>query len=379
MRTGEQPLDHVAALDGLRFIAAAIVLVGHSWNCIAKPLAVEIAVRQSVLTIFINGYGAVQLFFVLSGFCLAGSADRARNFFDLVQFYTRRVFRIHPPYMYALLLAWLASFFYDTSKAGGGLTPDALRTASVHLPVDQLLPYFMYPSHAADQLGPAWTLFVEMNFSFLLPFMLWLTRRTHWTVLMAVSLYPLLDPGRLPSFLNYAFHFAMGIAIFQERARLGRWLAGMPRFGQAGFLCLGLGVFAVSSMFDLVFGAGFSYALSGLAISGVGGSLLLCSAVFFPMVNGALCGQALVYGGRRSYSFYLLHAPVMFLLTRTISGQVGLAGGSCFIALVFVATTAAATVSFSVIERPSIRLGNALCRAIAGLTRGTAQFSRLAR
>jgi len=373
-----QPLDHIAALDGLRFLAAAVVLIGHSWNCLAKPFEFDFAFRHSPLTLLINGYGAVHLFFILSGFCLAGSADRVRKLVDLAQFYTRRIFRIHPPYVFALLAAWVASFYYDTSHANGGLTASPLAMAAVHLSLRELLPYFLYPSVAGNQLNPAWTLTIEMNFSFLLPFILWLTRRTHWTVLLAASLYPLLYFTRLPDFLSYTFYFALGIAIFQEQARLRRWADRLPTLGRAVFLVLGLGVFASPWMLNVVYLPGFSYRPLGMGLSGAGGALLLCAALFFPGTNRFLSSRLLVYGGKRSYSFYLFHYPVMLLFTRIIRGPVGWPEGFAFIALVFVTTWAAAAVSFAVIERPSIRAGNFLCNVIARRIAGNPQVSRLA-
>jgi peptidoglycan/LPS O-acetylase OafA/YrhL len=118
-QTGQRRDDHVVALDGLRFLAAAVVLLGHCFNVFQIPDPLSRSIRSSPLVLFINGYGAVHLFFVLSGFCLAGSAHRARELIGLAQFYIRRVMRIHPPYMYALALAWLASFFYDVSQGDG--------------------------------------------------------------------------------------------------------------------------------------------------------------------------------------------------------------------------------------------------------------------
>ncbi len=374
-----QRLEHVQALDGLRYLAAAIVLVGHCWNGLTKPAAFAAAVRGSPLALFINGYGAVHLFFILSGFCLAGSADRARRPVELAQFYVRRIFRIHPPYAFALATAWLASFFYDASRAGGGLTPYLIRRAGVHLPLPELLPYFLYPSPAEYQLGPAWTLTVEMHFSFLLPLMLWLTRAAHWSLLLALSALPLLDGGRLPGFLDYALHFALGIALFQERERLAGWLARAPALLQAGLFAAGLFLFAAPFMFDLIFAAGFRFAASGLAVSAAGGTLLLCAALYLPGVRRLLETRPLVFGGRISYSFYLLHYPILILAAGAVRGPLGPLGAALFVGSVLLATSAAAALAFPGVERPSIRLGNAVCRALARRAHAAAQLSRLAR
>jgi peptidoglycan/LPS O-acetylase OafA/YrhL len=375
--TDSRRYSHVIALDGLRFIAAAIVLVGHCFNVFEVPEEIGRAVVSGPFGIFFNGYGAVHLFFVLSGFCLAGSADRVAKFIDLSQFYVRRVLRIHPPYMYALLLAWLASFFYDVSGGGEALSSYIIKRANVHLEAVDLLPYFLYPSHAEYQLGPAWTLTIEMNFSFLLPVMLWITRRSHWTVLLVASCLALVERQWLWGFLDYGLFFVLGIAIFLERDRLGRWAGRMPAVARFIVVALGLFVWVSPWTFDFAFGPGFSYSPAGLAASGCGSAILLCAAVFFPQVSRPLASRPVAYGGRISYSFYLLHYPVMILCTRAIRPPVTWTEGVVFVVVVFFLTFAAAAISFRLIERPCIRLGNAICRFIARRRSAEPQFSRL--
>lgn len=376
--TDSRRYSHVIALDGLRFAAAAIVLVGHCFNVFEVPQEIARTVRSGPFGMFFNGYGAVHLFFVLSGFCLAGSADRVAKIIDLSQFYVRRVFRIHPPYMYALLLAWLASFFYDVSGGGEALSSYVIERANVHLEVVDLLPYFLYPSPAEYQLGPAWTLAIEMNFSFLLPVMLWITRRSHWTVLLVASCLALAERQWLWGFLDYGFFFVLGIAVFLERDRLGRWAERLPAIARFIVLALGLFVWVSPWTFDFVFEPGFIYSPVGLAASGCGSAILLCAAIFFPRVSRALASRPATYGGRISYSFYLLHYPVMILCTRAIRPPVTWMEGVIFVVVVFFLTFAAAAISFRVIERPSIRLGNAICRFIAQRRSAEPQFSRLA-
>jgi peptidoglycan/LPS O-acetylase OafA/YrhL len=370
--------DHIDALDGLRFLAAVVVLFAHCWNVLAKPDDLNLAIRHSPLTIFLNGYGAVHLFFILSGFCLAGSAERIRKPADLLQFYVRRIFRIHPPYVYALLFAWLASIFYDGSRSNGGLTEEALRLMRVHLSPRQLLSYCLYPGNAAEQLSPAWTLAVEMNFSFLLPLMVWLSRRTHWALLILVSLYPLAFPGQLPGFYKYAFHFALGISIFEERTRLRGWASRLTTSGQSILLGIALGTFAAPPMLGIALAPDAGYLASGLFVSGLGGAMLLGAGLFSARTNRFLSARLLVYGGRRSYSFYLVHYPLVLLLGRMIHEPVGWLGGLAFTVVVFASTWIAATLSFRAIERPSIRAGNALCNLSARRVATVPQVSRLA-
>jgi peptidoglycan/LPS O-acetylase OafA/YrhL len=368
-----RPFRHIDSLDGLRGLAATIVLIGHTNVALAKPIEVLDSIRHSPLAILINGYGAVHLFFILSGFCLASSAARCASASDLSQFCVRRVFRIHPPYMFALLVAWFASFAYDATQAYGGLSRWMLNFAEVHLSVSELLRFLCYPGTAGNQLPAAWSMAVEMIFSFLLPPMMWVVRRAHWALLLAVTAYPVIVTSFKPGILRYGFYFAIGIAIFEERARLARFFERCSAPVAALFVVAGLAFFASTTAFGLF------YKTSGPILSATGGALLVCCAVFLPRVRRFLSLPVLVHHGRVSYSFYLLHLTVLIVCTRMITGPASLADALILLGVALVITTGGAEIAYRAVERPSILLGNVICRRIAAWTGGPPQVSSLAR
>jgi peptidoglycan/LPS O-acetylase OafA/YrhL len=361
--------DHVDALDGLRSLAACIVLVGHTWVSVAKPAADEVFVRHSPLAILINGWGAVHVFFILSGYCLAGSAERCRRLSDLGQFYVRRIFRIYPPYVFGVLAAWCASFAYDPLQAG--LTPFAQRNSAVHLSLAELAPHLLVPGVAGGQLSHGWTLGVELAFAFLLPGMLWLVRRTHWSLLLALTCYPVLNLEREPGVLDYGLFFALGIALYRERERLARWLARPSPWLSLAVVAAGLTLFALP-----IPGALYERS-TGLLLSACGGTLLVLAAVFLAPARRALTGPLLTWHGRISYSFYLLHLPLLLIGLRALRPPVGLGQGLGLLALTALAATLGAALAYRGVERTAIRLGNAVCRDLARRSRAPVQTSRL--
>jgi peptidoglycan/LPS O-acetylase OafA/YrhL len=252
-----------------------------------------------------------------------------------------------------------------------------VKRASVHLSLSELLPYFLYPNPAEHQLGPAWTLTVEMNFSFLLPLMVWIARRSHWSVLLSLSTAALTQRDWPYSHLDYAIFFSVGIALYQERERIGRITDRLPSIAMPIALTTGLFVFISPWTFDFVFDPGFRESRAGWIASAAGGAILIYCAIFFPAVSRVLSSPSLTYGGRISYSFYLLHYPIMILCSRTITPPGNAFDGFAFVVSVFILTFLAAAASFRFVERPSIRLGNALCRAFARRTAAPAQVSRL--
>jgi peptidoglycan/LPS O-acetylase OafA/YrhL len=107
-------LAHLPALDGLRFLALAQVVLYHGgWNVIPGD--------------------GVTFFFVLSGFLFAVLLDRERRAtgtVDLRAFYTRRLFRIVPAFYVAVLATiagkWLCGASIDWGHALASLTSSSI-------------------------------------------------------------------------------------------------------------------------------------------------------------------------------------------------------------------------------------------------------------
>ena len=95
----DAPRHRIAYIDGLRAVAVLAVVASHAYPRIEYG----------------TSFG-VDLFFVISGFCLAyptlrklhdnGAAD-----FDIARYAAHRLVRIVPPYYIAIALLYAASFF----------------------------------------------------------------------------------------------------------------------------------------------------------------------------------------------------------------------------------------------------------------------------
>ena len=104
---------HIIQLDGLRFFAVLMVMIGHwlQWQ-LTNPIITKIP--------FTHG---VTLFFVLSGFLITGILLRNRDLYDknglgksalIKNFYIRRFFRIFP--IYYLLIIFLFAINYTNTR-----------------------------------------------------------------------------------------------------------------------------------------------------------------------------------------------------------------------------------------------------------------------
>lgn len=169
----------VPALTGIRFIAAMQVVFFHYGSSFALrhhfpgPVAVCLA----------NGWTAVTLFFLLSGFILSYTyADNIEGKSKRVRFWQARFARIYPVYLLSLLLAVPFAF--------GGLQNTATvhsprQAASVLLMVQAWNP--LQPSDAQLWNFPAWTLSTEAFFYLLFPFILPALQRASLRTLKSIG------------------------------------------------------------------------------------------------------------------------------------------------------------------------------------------------
>jgi peptidoglycan/LPS O-acetylase OafA/YrhL len=153
------PLRHMAQLDGIRALAAGMVVCYHFWG----------PARQYV---HLGGIG-VRVFFVLSGFLITGILLRSRARLDsgqtpagvaLRRFYIRRVLRIFPLYYFALAIAWYAR----VSGAREGMVWHATYLSNVHF----FLANAVHPGHWGGRVAHLWSLAVEEQFYLLWPWVI---------------------------------------------------------------------------------------------------------------------------------------------------------------------------------------------------------------
>src|ERR1700748_3873405 len=98
-----KPLNWFPGLNGLRFLAAAMVVLMHIHNNMGNSGLAQLPAWP----ILFKGLYAVSFFFVLSGFLitwlLLQEQQRSRTI-DIKKFYLRRIFRIWPLYFIVITL-----------------------------------------------------------------------------------------------------------------------------------------------------------------------------------------------------------------------------------------------------------------------------------
>ena len=355
------PGSHVAALTGLRGVAAGWVMVFHLWQAAGQP---AFGIGPLDLTFIAGaGYFGVDLFFVLSGYLLGGPFLRARAALagppSWRRFWIHRVRRVLPAYWTQLallcLIAWLAG-------QGWPLGPrDFLLHAG-------LLFNFQFNAPALNPVY--WSLPVEWNFYLALPLLvaLWPRTRGHWLpIVVAVAAaiafrvlcwwvwarhgedgiwfarWIIQLPGRVDQFV-----IGMAVAAIGMRVGLaahGRWVGAVAVAGVAAIAAYAhsLGDFIGSPRAPWLF---VHFTLVALAFGAV-----VWAAVHAPagLLARALRSRALVLMGVVSYSVYLWHYPIIGWM---VSLKPWLPGTATWALVVALVVLAAAGLSYRLVERP---------------------------
>ncbi|MDR7164866.1 peptidoglycan/LPS O-acetylase OafA/YrhL [Pseudarthrobacter oxydans] len=350
------------ALDGLRGLAALVVLVNHCF--LVSPQLAE-AYREGAATpdggwswwltstplhLIWGGSEAVYVFFVLSGFVLALPFLKATPP-TWVSYYPKRLVRLYVPVWGSLLFALLLAAMVPRVVEDG-----ASWWINLHAEPTDLLRDFLVVNGTGALNTPLWSLQWEVLFSLLLPvYMLVAIRLQKLWLLGIVGLLALTGAGSVLDLraLIYLPMFGVGVLMAVRKDRLASWADRMGAWHWVAALLLAGALLSSHWTFPSLPGS------SVLAAAGA-------AVVIFTFLH---CKPAVRLGdwkpvhwlGSRSFSLYLIHEPIVVsvaLLTGTTNP--------------FLALTIALPVSllltegfFRAVEKPSHRLANAVGRRVA--------------
>ncbi len=330
-------------VDGLRAIAILSVVLYHAG-----------------LSSISGGFAGVDIFFVISGFLIGGhiNAELGSGTFRFSRFYRNRAKRILPA-LYAVLLTVLLVAVLLFS-------PDELRdfakylfatTASVsNVALWRTTNYFA-PRADENPLLMTWSLGVEEQFYVVIPILLVLLLRIRKRLSLpsVVTLSALsfvaatYEVHRSPTSAFYllgsrAWELGVGVALAIVQAEYVRWPDRRHRL--ACELVSGTGLLLViGSLFLLSPSTPFP---GPAALPCVLGSALLLASGTAWINRKLLSSPPLVFVGRISYSFYLVHWPLLSFLRILRGGSLPLAWGLGAVVVAF----GLAIVSYRLVEIP---------------------------
>ncbi|MGW0826419.1 acyltransferase family protein [Streptomyces sp. NPDC002845] len=378
----DQAPAYVPALDGLRAVAAAMVLVLHlaGWTGVAfdpdgDSLVAEVLSRFGV---------AVHIFFVVSGFLLYRSYAAAtldgRPLPAATTYYWRRFLRIVPAY-WVLVLATLLSFHREIF----GDLPRLLRILTLqHIYVDGDFPHT--PADPWSAFSQTWSLGTEASFYLLLPLAALLLHRTAavrrgpgtvvavfvclevfnllwWTGLNASS-YADGIVARwwwLPGYVAY-FAAGMALAAVTVHAERGTEHPVVPLVRRRPWVCWAVALAAFAFLVTPLAGGHMRQGTAAQAAVEQLGYLIVSVGLALPLAlaprggpGRLLSGRTVTWLGRISYGIFLWHMFVMAVALRIAGwdwGEPGVTGFVILLPLTCAVSVLFAWLSHVLVERP---------------------------
>ncbi|HEY3368834.1 MAG TPA: acyltransferase [Symbiobacteriaceae bacterium] len=348
-------------LDGLRGYAAVMVFFSHALGML-PPAQIPFYLRNSVLHFLWDGSAAVDLFFVLSGFCLAlPYLDVIPRKLDYAEFSIRRGFRIYPTYVAGLLLA-LVLRFWVFDPAGLQTLSEWVRGLWVQTPTFKDLAkhlLFVWPSFDTHKIDPViWSLVIEMRISLAFPLAVWALKRWNsWQASLAILGLSFMPMIFVQTFM-YLPLFVLGGVLALHRRAMVAWVQARTEAQVAGLGLIALALYACQ--FAVPGWRPDPNALSTHFMIGAGSGMIIILSLGRPRFHRLMsCGLSRFLGGL-SYSFYLLHLPILL----TVSSRVFAMTHSLVLAwsASMVAALGTAYLSQKWLEEPT----NSLGRWVAG-------------
>ena len=312
---GTQRSEIFTALNGLRFLAALIVVFYHY----ARKMEGFAAFPRAIRSLIECGPAAVGFFFILSGFVLAHRylEDDSEAQPDAA-FYWARFARIYPAYMVAFLLFLPGAIdkYIVHRTPGSGPATFALSAGLSCLMLQSWTPL------AQAWNGPSWSLSVEAFMYLIFPFIGWRLRglrdRDTMVVLVGAWLVPM---GAATAYVSglisrHAWQtyltnnpllwtplFVMGICAI-------RFLPAWNRVDRTGAAIISTAAFLALISIAMV----WPNSWTDVFVTGGVAPLLLGVVVSFSRISGGLTrvigGEIFNTMGKASYIIYIIQAPV---------------------------------------------------------------------
>jgi len=309
-------------LDGLRGLLSLVVALNHSFMVVVIPAFASVwqqnpfifhGLQSKIQQLFMfigNGGAAVTLFFLLSGFVLGESFSRTKmSFTGIVGFLVKRIIRLYPVYLFIVFLTAIymkLGFDYQTFPYSSSWFNWWM---NFQMTLKELfLNIFFIHAYIG---GVTWTLRVVLIASIIFPLLYLINKKSTWWIDILISIllvylsFTLLNIAGFRD-LRYLYMFYFGLVIPKFKGLFSRspnWLVslGLPF---AVITLLGYRYLTNEYQGGLV-EATISFIIIGLTAYGNKVSIL-----------NFLDGKTLQFLGKISYSLYLIHFSILYILAR---------------------------------------------------------------
>ena len=362
MSEAPSSVKHFDYIDALRAYAILMVIAVHVSQAFPD-------LPNWLSNLLSQGARGVQLFFVTSALTLSMSwVARSES---VVDFYTRRLFRIAPMFWLAIV------FFLWLGGTGPSIyAPDGIGIR--HIAMTAMLVHGFWPDTITSVVPGGWSVADEVIFYALFPATVPRLLNASWKTLIIVAVAAVILGAQLSRLLD-GFSYLLpssaqgvaGIYFFLWFPRqmpcfvFGIMLFKFSREQQlvpvaaAKWTC----ALALALMLLVPFIEGIRYALPlGLATTyAIAFSLFAFSLMYWR--SSPLVGRPIMWVGKVSYSAYFVHFAVLHYLPAFRPTEWPAANVAYMYAIVTIVTVCISSMTYLMIERPMIRMGGALIAA----------------
>ncbi len=344
------------ALDGLRAIAMLMVFIFHAWEYGGKHSWVVSGLQfGKVLSNFDLG---VDLFIILSGFCLYWPVLHHPERFEPKQWFIRRFWRIAPAYYVSILFIVVAPILANVLLKKLSMPAIADPPLSFFQLVSHLL--FIHSFHPTTLFGIQgvyWSLGVEAHLYLLFPLALKLANK--FGIIVTVTLMTAISMCwhiAWPTLLPYRWHMVAEFSVIERLFQFGFGMANAA-FHHQGQRSLHWALYLVAACLLLISQATFvtsSVLPLEIGLSTVALALLVALLVKPHPFARLMEAKLLVFLGTISYSMYLLHQRITWGIGGTVKAILKLPDTSSFAICIVVAlpiVIVISTIFYLLIER----------------------------
>lgn len=325
-------------LDSSRGLAAFVVLLAHT----IKTFSPEYF--SSSFCFLWDSEAAVLYFFILSGFVLTESIkERSLSPYSYFNFIGRRVLRIYPAFIFVLLLAFIL-FPFISGQTSGWLTDYWKNIPEVSDLFKQAILIVRIPNDPAYRLLPHdWTLSVEILISMTLPFLAKASEKFSW--LLLAMIYILVKVLPIDPFI---FDFTLGAILSAQKEKLISAWKKLHFLGHTFLIILALFLINLDSFVPFQLKEINAFAIH---FKSWGLILLLIALISSPKLQNILTNKLLIFHGKISYSFYLIHFILIAILFK-VQPEISLV---LALSAVFLTTLIFSAISYFLVEKPCIQ------------------------
>lgn len=317
-------MTKLSHLQSLRGILALWIFICHSFAFALRGQ--EFGIISKILYFLPSGAQTVNTFIILSGFVIALVLVEKKE--TLIQFYIRRLCRIYPVYIIALVVAFLlfpymisdvlkilpwggSSAYYQEliAKSESSQSREWFIFFLQLLNIQGVVPYYVLPFASGAIFPVAWSISLECQFYAVAPFLITNSKRNYyfkWSVILLLGLVSVVltkyNPfGFSKGFLLVSFgYFMFGIASY-----------GVYRFMRQHSLSLTiLQVFSILVLILLLFGKIWAVLIWVFFIL----FSFMGNGKIEDVIRKFIESRLLVFLGDISYSIYLWHILVLWVI-----------------------------------------------------------------